>query len=174
MWYFFIISTLQPWFTFHYGSILICLILKSCFFKFIYIPLWFYSNSVSRGTVSRCWWIYIPLWFYSNQSEHLQNQCRNKIYIPLWFYSNNYWYIRYLDFKRIYIPLWFYSNKVCTISGYCKLTFTFHYGSILIFDVPKSITQWKWFTFHYGSILIFSRFNISRYEANLHSTMVLF
>ena len=97
-------------FTFHYGSSQTCvphLMYRSL--KYIYIPLWFFSNSVTlyvclftnylHSTMvllkqgfdvcsSRNNWIYIPLWFFSNFSFAILPHILSFIYIPLWFFSN--------------------------------------------------------------------------------------
>ena len=97
-------------FTFHYGSILI---LQSKWIIQIYL-------------------IYIPLWFYSNSLIRLKNCKIIQIYIPLWFYSNA------LICSLVYSPSVFtfhYGSILMPLSlskSVSMSTFTFHYGSILI------------------------------------------
>ena len=80
------------------------------------------------------WQIYIPLWFYSNPKFSTAMSGQDFIYIPLWFYSNTNTPAAKITTRIIYIPLWFYSNKYPYFEHHSSSKFTFHYGSILIYQ----------------------------------------
>ena len=78
--------------------------------------------------------IYIPLWFYSNCLSR-------KVMAALTTFTFHYGSILIFSLSdvlnrgTIYIPLWFYSNETYSLSTELDFVFTFHYGSILIKNV---------------------------------------
>ena len=119
-------------------------------------------------------YIYIPLWSYSNYDAPGEQALYKQIYIPLWSYSNMPGLLKILQTLQIYIPLWSYSNlasiKVATM--YWK--FTFHYGPIQIVRFSLLLLACNIFTFHYGPIQMVLQYLQNYVEPYLHSTMVLF
>ena len=45
--------------------------------KWIYIPIWFYSNDICSESHLDCTFIYIPIWFYSNAEPSLRINLTN-------------------------------------------------------------------------------------------------
>ena len=143
-----------PVFTFHYGSILIstsatCLAVLSSFtFHYGSILIWtcflfFFDER-----------IYIPLWFYSNTIK----DCRRYFGAVFTFHYGSiliYFHQRFLNIACIFT--FHYGSILIDVSS-TRLSdvyvFTFHYGSILISPHNPTVLIATRFTFHYGSILI--------------------
>ena len=101
-------------------------------YEYLYIPLWFYSNTTPVTQRTMTYLLYIPLWFYSNEDYKSNSEYNAALYIPLWFYSNFSLSIMIQRKYRLYIPLWFYSNQDLAHHKLNQNNFTFHYGSIQI------------------------------------------
>ena len=99
--------------------------------------------------------LYIPIWFYSNKPVGKQRPRFSRLYIPIWFYSNwehGIW--KYILYTCLYIPIWFYSN-IAAACAVCKFViFTFQSGSIQIILKVLSPSFPIIFTFQSGSIQI--------------------
>ena len=100
-------------FTFQYGDIQIRtsyrLYLQE---KYLYIPIWWYSNKDLISLASFRMPLYIPIWWYSNKRKNC-----NLVYL--------------LNFP-LYIPIWWYSNISPSLIRFFRLSFTFQYGDIQI------------------------------------------
>ena len=75
--------------------------------------------------------------------------------------------------NQIYIPLWSYSNVTCSIIGYLKGIFTFHYGPIQMQQSQSCICNFR----IYIPLWSYSNSDVASYRLplhHLHSTMVLF
>ena len=143
-------------------------------YEYLYIPLWFYSNTTPVTQRTMTYLLYIPLWFYSNQdlAHHKLNQNN---------FTFHYGSIQILSLlrkgKTSYVFTFHYGSIQIQSKGrLCSqvLHFTFHYGSIQIFH-RVLFRRWNTaFTFHYGSIQISRTINHTNLKPTLHSTMVLF
>ena len=139
--------------------------------------------------------LYIPIWFYSNVLHKRALQDFEKLYIPIWFYSN--FYIRFtavwiyhftfqsgsIQMRRkiwtrqamlLYIPIWFYSNSFKIFMFKFYTAFTFQSGSIQMFYGYKRRSRYWYFTFQSGSIQICFRKKPIQSFFSLHSNLVLF
>ena len=144
-------------------------------FWFIYIPIWFYFNSISKSLSTVAYFIYIPIWFYFNESDFTTVEATSKFtfqYGSTLILLIN--IISYFYFG-IYIPIWFYFNKIMPwfIPLYF-IEFTFQYGStLIIIYASHSITIFRiyipiWFYFNNYEVL--AKYDI---KFDLHSNMVL-
>ena len=163
----------------------------------LYIPIWFYSNSLTTIQLDILCVLYIPIWFYSNgmRSGLLWNLIF--LYIPIWFYSNRCicrvfyrymgtlhsnlvlfkyrWNIFSCQIHCLYIPIWFYSNQKILAS---RERITSLYIPIWFYSNGETFTD-KIYVYHlYIPIWFYSNFGKLNGEHNretpLHSNLVLF
>ena len=100
-------------------------------------------------------YLYIPIWFYSNNSKSLKPSTSVKSFT---FQSGsiqmNLMQIISNTAGMLYIPIWFYSNSVAFSTPSLASNFTFQSGSIQMMMLQKKkLTSWH-FTFQSGSIQI--------------------
>ena len=122
----------MPRFTFHYGSILISVLVVADDVVYLFT---FHYGSILINSVSFLKSLIKFTFHYGSILIFSGNTCFNSaiiIYIPLWFYSNATLSGCMFCACTIYIPLWFYSNTIAREYSALTAEFTFHYGSILM------------------------------------------
>ena len=159
------------WFYFNeLPDILICPI------NYLYIPIWFYFNEMSLPhfvknvfftfqygstlihTLQAEKGVFFPFTFQYGSTliskETWPHEQLTQLYIPIWFYFNGVCRRWRCAENELYIPIWFYFNEFKQRFPVRVKSFTFQYGSTLIFYDLEWSQQRNLFTFQYGSTLI--------------------